>query len=113
VGAYASPALRHLHGTLLLATLSGAPSLSTLAPKLTGMLLELPPETVSSLLADSEALGRAVDEALDVLREASDPRALVVPSGAGGAAAAAAAAAAGHAGPWLIISLIAALLGMC
>lgn len=46
VGAYASPALRHLHGTLLLATLSGAPSLSTLAPKLTGMLLELPPETV-------------------------------------------------------------------
>ena len=29
------------------------------------------------------------------------------------AAAAAAAAAAGHAGPWLIISLIAALLGMC
>lgn len=78
---YRSPALRHLHGTLLHARL--AVNLPQLASKITGMLLELEPAEVSSLLEDPQRLGEYVDDALDVLRAAADTRALEVPMGYG------------------------------
>jgi hypothetical protein len=47
------------------------------------MLLELEPAEVSSLLNDDQRLGEYVDDALNVLRAAADPRALEVPMGYG------------------------------
>eukprot|EP00967_Tisochrysis_lutea_P081372 scaffold112238_cov28-Tisochrysis_lutea.AAC.1 len=47
------------------------------------MLLELEPAEVSSLLSDQKRFAEYVDDALDVLRAASDERALEVPMGFG------------------------------
>jgi hypothetical protein len=58
-------------------------NLPQLASKITGMLLELDPSEVSLLLKHSHRLAEYVDDALDVLRAAADPRALEVPMGYG------------------------------
>jgi len=78
---YASPALQHLHGTMLHARI--ARFLPNLATKITGMLIELEPAEVSAILVDLRRFGEYVDDALDVLRAARDVRALDVPMGSG------------------------------
>uniref|UniRef100_A0A7S3B0P6 PABC domain-containing protein n=1 Tax=Haptolina ericina TaxID=156174 RepID=A0A7S3B0P6_9EUKA len=73
--------LRQLQGNLLHTLL--APHHPLLAGKITGMLLELPPDEVATLLSDERARAESVAEAMQVLREAGDPRALGhVPSAA-------------------------------
>ena len=63
-----------LQGNLLYLTLS--PQYPELAGKITGMLLELGPDEVKVILGDEARRAAAVREALEVLREAGDERAL-------------------------------------
>jgi len=61
-----------LQGNLLYTLI--APEYPQLAGKITGMLLELSAQEVADILGDSAARRRLIDEALEVLREAGDPR---------------------------------------
>ena len=72
--ARSASALKDLQGNLLYACIS--PAYPELAGKLVGMLLELEADEVAVLLADSTRRDASVREALDVLVEAGDPRAL-------------------------------------
>jgi hypothetical protein len=63
-----------LQGNLLYLTLS--PRFPDLAGKITGMLLELGADDVKEILGDEKRREEAVQEALMVLREAGDERAL-------------------------------------
>ena len=72
--------VKQLQGNLLYALI--APVQPELAGKITGMLLELSVEEIAQLLADSAARQKLVDEALEVLQEAGDPR-VAAPAPAG------------------------------
>mmetsp|Transcript_16811 Transcript_16811/g.35462 ORF Transcript_16811/g.35462 Transcript_16811/m.35462 type:complete len:213 (+) Transcript_16811:149-787(+) len=64
--------VKQLQGNLLYTLI--APEYPQLAGKITGMLLELSAQEVADILGDSAARRRLIDEALEVLREAGDPR---------------------------------------
>ena len=68
--------VQELQGNLLYLTLS--PQYPDLAGKITGMLLELGADEVKDILGSALKRDQAVQEALGVLREAGDERALAM-----------------------------------
>jgi len=72
-------ALGYLQGTLLHAKIS--PLLPELAGKITGMILELDADEIAESLGDTRKLQSLVDEALAVLKQSGDPRALCIACG--------------------------------